>query len=428
MSGGGLRTRVTRFPDGGAVLTRDLPGRSSVALGLWFAVGGRLERLEENGAAHFIEHMLFKGTRRRSAREISEAVEGLGGYLNAFTTEEATCFHARAKAEHLDTLFDVLADMVVNSRFDLEDVAKEREVIKEEISMYDDQPHQLVLDALNELMWPDHPLGRPLAGTRRSVSRLGRPELRRFMRRYYTAGALVVTAAGRVRHETVAAWTRRLRDRLPQRPASRGLPAGKAQRGPRVRWVRKDTEQTQLALGFRAYERGDRRRFALRLLSVLLGENMSSRLFQVIREECGLAYSIGTSVASFQDGGAFLITAGLDDRHVARALKLVLRVLQEFRERPPAEAALKRAKDYVLGQFQLSQESVENQMNWLGEHMLGFGSVPTEMAYERHYSAVRSEEVWRVAREVLSPCGANLALVAPRADPRELRKRMDDLG
>lgn len=413
-------TRVTPLDGGTLVVTRDLPGRSSVALGLWFAVGGRHESAEQNGSAHFIEHMLFKGTRRRTARAISEAVEGLGGYLNAFTCEEQTCFYARARHDRLETLFDVLSDMVIDSRFTACDVAKEREVIKEEIAMYNDQPHQLVLEALNELIWPDQPLGRPLAGTPLTLDRLGRTDLLRFMRTHYSRGSLVVAAAGQVSHDQVLKLARRLVSRLPAGSRASASPAHSEQSTPRVHVVTKPAEQTQLALAFRGFCRTDPRRFACRLTSVVLGENMSSRLFQSIREQHGLAYSIGTSLASFYDTGAFLITAGLDNRNVRRALELVLRELIRMAARAPSGAELKRARDYVLGQFRLGLESTENQMNSLGEQMLGFGRIHSEAEIERGVLKVTAADVRAVARALFKPSNANLALVCSGRSSKEL--------
>lgn len=390
-----------------------MPDRPSVAIGLWLAVGGRHEQPSENGAAHFIEHMLFKGTRKRSAREISEAVEGVGGYLNAFTGEESTCFYARARHDHFEVLFDVLSDMLLHSRFHGADLTKEREVIKEEIAMYLDQPHQHVLELSNEQLWPGQSLGRPLAGTPQTLDGLNRRGLLQFFERRYTSDALVVSAAGQVRHEHVVRATRLLANHLPRSKRGEFEPASSRQTRPECLLVSKSTEQTQLALAFRAYSRHDPRRFALRFLSVVLGENMSSRLFQVIREDHGLAYSIGSSVSSFHDTGALLITAGLDDRNLPRVLRLALREVARLRSERISPAALRRARDYILGQFHLGLESTENQMNWLGEQMLGHGRILPVSDIERKVMAVTAAEVRTVAQDVFQPIHANLALVSP---------------
>src|SRR6059036_1487237 len=192
--------QITRLPSGLVVATTEMPHRASVSLGLWVGVGGRYEPAELNGVSHFIEHLLFKGTPKRSAKEISQAVEGIGGYLNAFTSEEATCFHARASHDRFDELLDVLMDMLLDSKFDPVEIEKEREVIREEIAMYLDQPQHQVQELLNDTLWPDHPLGRPITGTEKTLDRLNRPEVLDYIRKNYVAGATLIVAAGRLKH------------------------------------------------------------------------------------------------------------------------------------------------------------------------------------------------------------------------------------
>ena len=275
---------LSELPGGLRVVTATMPHLSSVSVGIWVNTGGRHETARENGAAHFIEHMLFKGTRRRSAARISQDVEGIGGYLNAFTDEEHTCFYSRAVASRLPELIDVLLDMFLESRFDPVEITKERDVILEEQAMYRDQPGELVHDLLNQVQFPDHPLGRPVIGSARSVRALRRKDLLGFLGRRYVTGSTVIAAAGNLSHDRlvqeVERWSRRFRKGV--RPPVDAAPA--APERPRCLLHSKKTEQTHVALGFRTASRQDGRRFALRLLNVLLGENMSSRLFQSIRE------------------------------------------------------------------------------------------------------------------------------------------------
>ena len=404
---------VTRLPNGLTVVTAEMPQMASVSLGLWIGVGGRYEPAELNGVSHFIEHLLFKGTRKRSAREISQAVEGIGGYLNAFTSEENTCFYSKALHDRFDELLDVLADMFLNSRFDPADVEKERGVIKDELAMYADQPAQYVQELLNATTWPDQPLGRPLTGTNKTLDGMDRRHLISFRRSNYVAGATVIAAAGRLKHRQVVSAVAHYAALFPPGRRKACARAQNSQNAPRVGLRTRKTEQTQIALGFRTCSRHDDRRFALRLLNTILGENMSSRLFQVVREDLGLAYNIYTAISFFDDVGDLVISAGLDTANLREVLSLVMRELKRLRERPPHAQELRRARDYVLGQMDLGLESTENQMMWLGEQLLGHGRVFPPKEFRRRIAAVSTAEIRAVANDFFRPERLNLALVSP---------------
>jgi predicted Zn-dependent peptidase len=407
--------QASHLPNGVRVVTAEMPHMNSVSVGLWVGTGSRYEPAPLNGVCHFIEHMLFKGTPRRNAREISEAVEGLGGHLNAFTSEETTCFHARVGHGHFGHVLEVLFDMLLHSRFDPQDIRKEREVIKEEISMYQDEPQHHVQEVLNAILWPGHPLGRPITGTPEILDRLGRPELLQFLRTQYGTGTLVVSAAGRVRHAAVVRLVRQLSRRLPEaRPGPTEPPGGGSAR--RVTLVRRKIEQTQIALGVRACSRHDSRRFALRLLNVALGENMSSRLFQSLREDRGLVYSVYSQPSFFVDAGDLVISAGMDTGNLREVLRLILRELRSLTRRPLTARQLASAKDYVLGQIDLACESTESQMNWLGEQMLGFGRIFQPAQVKRRLTAVSAREIQAVSAQLFRPENYHLALISPLKD------------
>ncbi|MFM1943109.1 MAG: hypothetical protein RI897_2091 [Verrucomicrobiota bacterium] len=416
--------QVTRLPSGLTVASVFMPGRASVSLGLWLATGGRHEAAEANGVCHFIEHMLFKGTRRRNASQISQAVEGVGGYLNAFTGEESTCFYARARYDQLELLLDVLSDMLLGSRFAAGELERERGVIQEEISMYLDQPHQHVQELLNAAIWPDQPLGRSLTGSMESVQRLKRGDLIEFQRKYFNAGSTVLVAAGQVSHDRLVRLARRYLRGLPEGGRQAFAPVVEKQDGPRVVLQTKDVEQTQLVLGLRVCSRFDSRRFALRLANAILGENMSSRLFQVVREKHGMAYSIYSSLSHYADTGLFAMSAGLDARNVGKALELVLGELKRLSARPPGRAEFERARDYVLGQMDLSLENTENRMNWVGEQLTGYDRVSTEAAVRRRVAQVTPTEVSRVMREYCQADRMSLALVGPMKSAAGLKRML----
>ncbi len=412
--------QVSRLPNGLTVATAHMPHMASVSLGLWAGVGGRHEPASLNGVSHFIEHLLFKGTRKRSAREISQAVEGIGGYLNAFTSEDHTCFYAKARYDHFDELLDVLADMFLNSQFDPVEVDKERSVIKEELAMYMDQPQQYVQELLNETQWPGHPLGRPLTGTEKTLDSLGREQLLTYHRSNYTAATTIVAVAGSFSPEHVVNSVTKLARRFRTGAQPPFLPATWEQKEPRIRLCTKPTEQTQLALAIRTCSRHDERRHALRLLNTLLGENMSSHLFQLIREDLGLAYNIYSTLSFFEDAGDMVVSAGLETGNLKKVLTLITKELGRLRETPPSVAELRRARDYAIGQIDLSLENTENHMMWVGEQLLGYGRVLPAEDLKQRLCAVTPSEIRAVARDFFRPERLNLALVSPLKKDRGL--------
>jgi predicted Zn-dependent peptidase len=412
--------KVSQHESGVTIATAELPHMASVALGIWVAVGGRYEPAPLCGASHFIEHMLFKGTRRRTARDISQDVEGIGGYLNAFTAEESTCFYAKAAHDQFEHVWDVLGDMFLNSTFDPVELEKERNVIKEELAMYLDQPHHQVQELLNETIWPDQPLGRPLTGTDKTLDALSRADLIAYKNRNYVSKSILITLAGKIEHRDAVKKISRLARRFKQGRRPNYSPANPAQDAPRLRHHHKKTEQTQLALGIRTCSRHDDRRFAVRLLNVMLGENMSSRLFQVVREDNGLAYSICSSLTFFEDVGTLNISAGVETEKLEKALKLVIGELAVFSQQLPSRAELRRARDYVFGQLDLNLENTENQMTWLGEQYLGYGKIISPEEVKSRIAEVTPSEIRAAARDFFRPERLSLAVVSPHKNIRAI--------
>jgi predicted Zn-dependent peptidase len=313
----------------------------------------------------------------------------------------------------LDTLLDVLTDMFLHSRFDPGDIEKERGVIKEELAMYLDQPHQHVQELLSELMWPGHPLGRSLTGSVKTIDALTRAQMVDFRRRNYVAPCTLVATAGNVKHTQVLKAVGRHARHLTtgRRPAF--LPADSDQTQPRLRLFTKRTSQTQMALGIRTCSRHDDRRFALRLLNILLGENMSSRLFQILREDRGLVYDVHSSLSAYEDTGVLVISAGLDTDKLPAVLKLIRHELKRLTDQPPTPAEFRQARDYLLGQLDLGLEGTENQMNWVGDHLLGYGKIIQPSEVKRQLSQVTPAQIRSVARAFICPQRINLALVSP---------------
>jgi predicted Zn-dependent peptidase len=408
--------RIAQLPSGVRVVTAPMPHMESVSLGVWIGVGGRYESKRLCGISHFIEHLLFKGTRTRSAKQISQTVEGVGGYLNAFTGEESTCYYAKASHRHLDILLDVLSDMYLHPKFAVADIDKERQVIKEELLMYRDQPDHYVHELLTETVWPDHPLGRSLTGTPESLDAIARRTLFDYKARNYIAGRTVVAVAGHCEHDNIVSRVAKILSVHPGGRAPHFERARDGQRAARLRFLSKPVEQTHLAIAVRGYSRNDPRRYAMKLSSVILGENMSSRLFQTIREKHGLAYSIQSSTSYFDDTGALVISAGLDPKRLHKALRLVLQELRRLAQRPLRADELRRAKDYAIGQMRLGLESTSNQMMWIGEHLLAYGLVQSPDEVEKKIEAITTEQIQEVAADLFRDNRLSVAVITPGKD------------
>jgi predicted Zn-dependent peptidase len=414
-----MEVKETRLANGIRVVTAALPRVQSVAIGVWVGVGGRYESPKLSGISHFIEHLLFKGTEKRSARDISQAIEGRGGFCNAFTQEEITCYYARVAYDHTWKALDILSDMYLHPRFDQGDIDREKGVIVEEIMMYRDQPEHVVQEMLTENMWRDHELGRPLIGTPETLKNITRDQIMAFKRKKYVPDATVLAFTGKVNHdECVREVTKQMgRIRPAPAPSYRLVDAAVAQRGLVLK--SKEIEQTHMTLGFRIFGRHDKRRYALKVLNVILGENMSSRLFQTIREKHGLAYSIGSGLQLFAETGAFVISAGLDRNRRAKAIELILREIKKIKDEPVSAKELNLAKQYIVGHLRLALESPLGQMMWIGELILNYGSVISPEEVVSAITAIRTEDVQKTAEAVFKDRLATFSMLSPGVSEQE---------
>lgn len=413
--------RLTTLSNGLRIASVEMPHMQSVSVGIWIGVGARFESAALGGMSHFIEHLMFKGTRKRNAKQITESVEGIGGYLNAFTTEDHTCYYAKAGARHLPVLADVLADMMLNSQFEPEEIERERDVIREEIMMYRDQPAQYVQEMLSETMWPRHPLGRALTGTVDSIAAFKRSDFLQFVDRNYNGRSMGVSVAGRASHESVVALFRPLLEKVNPGSPPRFTRA-RSLSGAKVSFLAQDTEQTHLAIGFYSFGRTDERRFALKLLSVILGENMSSRLFQKLREQYGLCYSVQTEMTALADSGLISIEAGLDPSKLQKVLKTTLSELDKICLKKPGKDEVRRAKDYTVGQTLMGLESTSNQMNWMGESMMGYRKILDPVEIEEKLMAVTPEAIQEVARLCLDRSHLGISVIGPIKDKKQIEE------
>lgn len=408
--------KISQCANGVRVITHKMKERDSISIGLLVDVGGRYETRALKGAAHFLEHILFKGSANYSCEAIKESIEGVGGTLNAFTSEEQTCFYAKIPSAHFAQTFDVLSDMVFHPKINAKDVAKEKTVIAEEIKMYHDLSQYYVMELLDGLLWPDHPLGQGLAGTVESVAQLSARDLKQFHRTHYNSQNIVISACGNVDHEKIIRLVKSKIKGLKQGQATICEPANNVQEQARVHFFKRDIEQMHVAIGMLGYDEHHVDRYVLSLLGVLLGGNMSSRLFVEVREKKGLAYSIAASAKSYRDTGMFVIRAGVDNKNLIEAVSTILKELIKIQRYSVSVGEFKRAKDYILGQLVLGLEDTMEHMLWAGEAVVSKNKVDSMKTIINKFEKITPDDVKRVAREIFHVSRINCAVVGPLSD------------
>jgi predicted Zn-dependent peptidase len=391
------------------VLSETMPAVRSVSIGIWVNTGSRHERSAENGITHFLEHMLFKGTKNRSAEEIARSADSIGGHLDAYTSKEFTSFSIKVLDEHLQRAFDVLSDLVKNPLFRPEDVAKERKVVQEEIKMVGDTPDDLIHEIFTKAFWHGHALGRPILGTRRTVGSFDRSRLFQYFRRHYLPQQMLVTAAGNLTHARVAGLvSREFGGAWHGKPATNGaLPVAY----PHLKLRNKpELEQVHLLLGAPGYPQAHEKRYALFILNTVLGGGMSSRLFQNIREKRGLAYAVFSGLSMFVDAGCLNVYAGTSTHHTRLVVQLVMEEFHRLKSVPLSEEELQRTKDYLKGSMLLSLESTTSRMSNLARQEMVFGRHLSLDEIAAGIDAVTADDVLSVARDIF--IGDRLALTA----------------
>ena len=358
--------------NGLTVLTERMPHVRSVSLGVWVKNGSRSETPELNGVAHFVEHLLFKGTRRRTAEQIAKEVDSIGGHLDAFTGKETACYSAKVLDDHLPLAFDILSDLVLDPRFDPDEMERERRVVLEEIKMEEDSPDDLVCEIFTQNFWRDQPLGRPILGTSRTVSGLDRDRVAGFFQEHYTPDQLVVSAAGHLDHRNILDLALQHFGHLEGGSNGRALAPAKPCNPISFR-NKKELEQAHICMGVPGCALTDQDRFAFYLLSTILGAGMSSRLFQNIREKQGLAYAVYSGLSSFRDTGCLSVFAGTSLENAGRVVSSIVREFRDLKEHRVQDEELRRAKDHLKGSLLLSLESSSSRMSNLARQELYFG-------------------------------------------------------
>ena len=403
--------KKTTLSSGLRVITETMPSVRSATVGIWADVGSAVESRERRGISHLVEHMLFKGTTRRSARQIAETMDSVGGNLNAFTDKETTCYYARVIDRHVPLALDVLGDMFLHAAFEPQELAKEQRVILEEIKMYEDSPDDLIHDVFLQTMWRDSNLGDPTIGFADTVVRVTPEDLRAHMRAHYSPNCVIVAAAGNIDHsrfvELVAEQFESFEGSctLPQPESPRVTPATN------VRY--KDSEQAYIVLGTAGVDLRDERRYAASLLDTVLGGGMSSRLFQEIREQRGLVYSVYSFQAAYRAAGLFGIYAGTSAENVQACIDVILEQFARVRNETIGQQELELAKEHVKGNLTLSLESTSSRMIRLGRNELALGREVTAEEIESRIDAVTGERVQALAQELLFDENLGLCIIGP---------------
>lgn len=409
-----MKTVLSTLTNGVRVATCEMPHTESVVVAIWVGVGGRHEPAKLNGISHFIEHLLFKGTRKRSARRIITDIEGLGGEINAYTSEERTCFYAAAPAPHLRTILSVLCDIYTDPKFVPADIEVERTVITEEILMYYDEPSHFVQELLSLCFWKDHALGRPITGTVESIAQFSREDFVDYHARHYNGCNTILTASGKLRHEQLVEHAQRLLGGLPKgEPLPRHIP--KAAIG-KILVETRDLHQTNIALALPSESFHSPNRYTLTLLDTILGGNGSARLFQELRERLGVCYSVSTHLLLLSDCGMLNISLGLDAKNLLRSLEVIRKQFRELKERLISPAELQRAKKYIIGTSLMSLERTSSQNAMLGNSILSYGKIVDPYEMHAKIRAVTPQEVSELAHKLLCPEKATLAAVGPIRD------------
>lgn len=402
-----------RLSNGVRVVAEKIPYAYSAVIGIWIRTGSRFEQTSNQGVSHFLEHLFFKGTTKRSAKEIAEELEALGGSLNAFTAKEYTCLYAKVLAEHLPVAIDLLSDMFFNSLFSEADIEKERNVILEEIKMYEDTPDELIHDLFAANVWQPHPLGYPILGSVESVRGIDRKVILDYYHQHYTPENVVISIAGNIDYQEVFSvlenifghWSASDKGRQTQDPP---IPkSGEA-------YYHKDTEQVHLCLGAPSISQEDERIYAMIVLNCIIGGGLSSRLFQEIREERGLVYSIYSYHSSYIDTGLFSIYAGTGVDNTEEVVGLVLQELSQIREKGITEEELVRVREQIKGNILLSMESISNRMSRLGRSEVCYNRIITSEEIVAGITSVTLEEVQSLAEYLFQRNNLTLTAIGPK--------------
>lgn len=417
--------KIKRFENGIRMVYENIPYVKSVAFGLWIASGSRNERSENNGISHFIEHMLFKGTKDKTAQEIAAAIDGIGGQLNGFTGKECTCYYTRTLDEHLELAVEVIADMFFNSRMSKKDMEIERLVINEEINMYEDNPEDLVHDVLSSAIWKGNPLGFGILGTEENLEAFTRKDIKEYMKVHYNPSNIVIAVAGSFNENALfdlvgkyfGSWSS-----LFTEPSVYDVPDFK----PVFSIKEKDTEQMHICIGLEGIEHGSDDIYPLLAINNVLGGGMSSRLFQKIREQKGLVYAIYSYPSSYKNAGIFTIYAGMKPDNVETVLKLISNEIQTLKDKGLEEEELVKSKEQLKGGFIIGLEGTSSRMNAIGKSELLLGHILTPDEVLEKVNNITIEDVKRVISRIFDLSKVGFAAIGKSKKDLDYKKYLLD--
>lgn len=404
--------KTTKLPNGITVISERISHLKSFSLGFWFNVGSRDEMPENSGISHFLEHMFFKGTKKRSAKRISEEIEGNGGYLNAFTSKEHTCFYGRGMSAHIEKTFEVLADMVQNSVFAPKEIEKESTVVIDELYDIEDSPDELIFDKFESAVFDGNPLGMPIIGTEKNLRSFNHDDLVNYVKDNYTLDRFYIVAAGNVKHNDLIKFaekyiTRKLkftnnkkRDLVLQPPTDL--------------FVEKDIQQVHYIIGKTTYGFNDKNRIGVSVLSHILGEGSSSRLFQKIREDNGIAYQVNTFLNSFFDISTFGVYLSTNAKSIHKAQSLIFEEIEKIKSKKVSQVELERAKEYLIGNMLLSLESTTNRMLNIAQSMIYFNKIRSNENTIKKIREVSATEIRELANELFEAGALTKIVLSPK--------------
>ncbi|HEY8909628.1 MAG TPA: pitrilysin family protein [Desulfosporosinus sp.] len=416
----------TVLPNGVRIITEEIDHVRSAAFGIWVGAGSRDEREGYEGISHFMEHMFFKGTEHRTARDLAESLEAVGGQLNAFTTKEYTCYFAKILDEDLDLAIDVLSDMFFNSLFDEKEIEKEKNVVIEEIKMYEDSPDELIHDIFSEHVWSDHPLGKPILGTEESIRSLSREKIMTFLSEHYAPDNLVIAVAGKIKHDEVVAklatqfgtFKRGGRRVLEETPKGQTV----------ERYQKKDTEQMHILLGVPGLGQDDDDIYAMHIFNNILGGGLSSRLFQEIREQRGLAYSVYSYHSTYVDTGLFAIYAGTSPKNTKEVIECILQEVMAIKRNGVTAGELERTKAQIKGGLYLGLESVSSRMSRIGKTELTYNRVLLPEEVIEKLEKVTLEDVLRLVGRLWQKDKISIMTLGPAGHEVVLSELLKKIG
>lgn len=412
-----------KFKNGLRIILAPMAETKAVTVLILFKVGSRYEKKEINGISHFIEHMMFKGTKKRpTTLDISKELDGVGAEYNAFTAKDHTGYYIKLNYEKLALALDILSDILYNSKFDNQEIEREKQVIVEEINMYEDNPLMYIGDLFEQTLYGHQSLGWLISGQKDGVKKIIRSKILDYQKKYYQPVNMLIGVAGRFDRDILKLIKKYFQLEIPSQPPSSFRKIKIIQKKPQLKLNFKETEQVNVCLGFPSYSYFDERIYPLYLLSVILGGNMSSRLFISIRERRGLAYFIRSSVNIYQDTGNLVIQAGLDKKRLNEAIFAILDELKKIKKEKVDNLELTKAKEYLKGKLILELESSENVTSWLSRQELLMNKILTPQAQIRKLDKVSSDDIQKVAKDVIKESKINLAMIGPYKEPEKFKK------